>query len=97
VVAVRQPSPSLAIVPAHDGRGSNAVLCSPPLVMPLRFGDDSFLPHLASARALGIEPTILNLPGIALDIDQPDDVNALLRAKPPMDTRAYRCLRPADR
>ena len=45
-------------------RGSNAVLCSPPMVMPLRFGDDSFLPHLAAARALGIEPTIVKLPGI---------------------------------
>jgi len=89
VVAARRPAPSLTIVPAHDGRGSNAVLCSPPLVMPLRFGDDSFLPHLASARALGIEPTIVKLPGIGLDIDQPDDALALLRATPPMTTRAF--------
>jgi 2-phospho-L-lactate guanylyltransferase len=57
--------------------------------MPLRFGDDSFLPHLASARALGIEPTIVKLPGIGLDIDQPDDALALLRATPPMTTRAF--------
>ena len=56
--------------------------------MPLRFGDDSFFPHLASARALGIKPTIIRLPGIALDIDQPGDVRAFLRAEPPMETRA---------
>lgn len=93
VVEARLPAPSLTIVPAHDGRGSNAVLCSPPLVMPLRFGDDSFLPHLAAARALGIEPTIVKLPGIGLDIDQPEDVLALLRATPEMATRALLSLR----
>ena len=63
--------------------------------MPLRFGDDSFLPHLASARALGIEPTIVRLPGIALDIDQPEDVHALLQAQPTMQTRALLSLRGA--
>lgn len=80
VIEARRPAPSLTIVPAHDERGSNAMLCSPPTVMPLRFGDDSFLPHLAAARALGIEPTIVKLPGIALDIDQPADLEALRRA-----------------
>jgi len=84
VVAARRPSPSLTIVPAHDRRGSNAMQLSPPLVMPLKFGDDSFLPHLATARALGIEPTVVELPGIGLDIDQPEDLQALLAAEPPM-------------
>jgi 2-phospho-L-lactate guanylyltransferase len=93
VIEARRPPPSVTIVPAHDERGSNAVLCSPPLVMPLRFGDDSFAPHLAAARALGIEPTILKLPGIALDIDQPDDVRAFLRAEPPRQTHAFLSLR----
>lgn len=87
IIAARRPAPSVTIVPAHDERGSNAVLCSPPAVMQLRFGDDSFLPHLAAARALGIEPTIVRLPGIGLDIDQPADLQALRRAMPPMATR----------
>jgi 2-phospho-L-lactate guanylyltransferase len=92
VIEARRPAPSLTIVPAHDERGSNAMLCSPPTVMPLRFGDDSFLPHLAAARALGIEPTIVKLPGIALDIDQPADLEALRRATPHMATRAISLL-----
>jgi 2-phospho-L-lactate guanylyltransferase len=87
ILAARRPAPSLTIVPAHDERGSNAVLCSPPLVMPLRFGDDSFLPHLAVARAQGIEPMIVKLPGIGLDIDQPQDLDALRRATPHLATR----------
>ena len=80
IIAARRPAPSVTIVPAHDERGSNAVLCSPPMVMPLRFGDDSFLPHLAAARALGIEPTIVKLPGVGLDIDRPADLQAFRRA-----------------
>jgi 2-phospho-L-lactate/phosphoenolpyruvate guanylyltransferase len=87
VIEARRPSPSVTIVPAHDKRGSNAVLCSPPTVMQLRFGDDSFLPHLAAARAVGIEPAIVNLPGIGLDIDQPQDLRAFMQAIPPMATR----------
>jgi 2-phospho-L-lactate/phosphoenolpyruvate guanylyltransferase len=93
VIEARRPSPSVTIVPAHDGRGSNAVLCSPPTVMQLRFGGDSFLPHLAAARALGIEPTIVKLPGIGLDIDQPQDLQAFRHATPRMATRTGRLLK----
>jgi 2-phospho-L-lactate/phosphoenolpyruvate guanylyltransferase len=92
IIAARRPAPSITIVPAHDERGSNAVLCSPPMAMPLRFGDDSFLPHLAAARALGIEPTIVKLPGVGLDIDQPADLQAFRRATPHMLTRALALL-----
>ncbi len=81
------PAPSLTIVPAHDELGSNAMLCSPPMVMPLRFGDDSFFPHLATARQQGIEPVIVRLPGVGLDIDHPEDLRALLRTTPKMNTR----------
>jgi 2-phospho-L-lactate guanylyltransferase len=94
IIEARRPAPSVTIVPAHDERGSNAVLCSPPLVMTLRFGDDSFLPHLAAARALGIEPTILMLPGIGLDIDQPQDLQAFRHTEPPMTTRTAALLEP---
>ena len=69
---------SFAIVPARDERGSNAILCAPADRVALRFGDDSFFPHLAAARAGGIEPEILRLPGIGLDIDTPDDLAAFL-------------------
>jgi 2-phospho-L-lactate guanylyltransferase len=48
---------------------------SPPLAVPLRFGEDSFFPHLAAARACGIEPQVLHLPGIAFDIDNPQDLH----------------------
>jgi 2-phospho-L-lactate guanylyltransferase len=67
------------IVPAHDSRGSNAVLCRPADAVPLRFGEASYAPHLAAAEARGIAPVTLRLERIALDIDGPDDLAAFLR------------------
>jgi 2-phospho-L-lactate guanylyltransferase len=78
LIAAHSGAHAFTIVPAHDLRGSNAVLCTPATAVPLRFGDDSFLPHLAAARARGIEPQVIHLPRIALDIDTPDDLLELL-------------------
>ncbi len=83
-------APAVTIAPSRDHRGSNAVLCSPPDVFPFRFGDDSFHPHLAAARAIGVEPTVVERTGIGLDIDTPADLDAFLAS--PSDTRAYRLL-----
>ncbi len=80
VVSSCPNAPSFTIVPAHDELGSNAVLCNPAGVVPLRFGDDSYFPHVTTARRHGIEPTIVRLPGIGLDIDHPMDLRAFLRA-----------------
>ena len=90
VIAAHAPAPAVTIAPSRDHCGSNAVLCSPPDVFPFRFGDDSFHPHLAAARAIGIEPTVVERPGIGLDIDTPGDLEAFLAS--PSDTRAYRLL-----
>ena len=80
-------APAVTIAPSHDERGSNAVTCSPADVLPLCFGDDSLVPHVRRARGLGIEPQIVRRPGLALDIDTPADLEALLAA--PARTRAH--------
>ncbi len=92
VAASCLPAPSFTIVPAHDELGSNAVLCAPPLGVRLRFGDDSYFPHLAAARAAGIEPVIVRLPGIGLDIDHPADLRSFVAARPRMPTRTLALL-----
>ena len=81
LLAAQRPPPAFTIVPARDQMGSNALLCSPADAVPLRFGDGSFFPHLHAARARGIEPVVMRLPRIALDIDTPEDL-ALFRAAP---------------
>jgi 2-phospho-L-lactate guanylyltransferase len=87
VLDAHDQSPAVTIAPSRDQLGSNAVACSPPDVLPLRFGDDSFFPHLEQARALGIEPRIVERPGLGLDVDTPADLNAFLAT--PSATRAY--------
>src|SRR5208282_4800446 len=77
-LAVHRAAPSFTIVPAHDDLGSNTILCSPPDAVPLRFGDDSFYPHLDAARGHGIDPLIVRQPGIGMDIDRPADLVTFL-------------------
>jgi 2-phospho-L-lactate guanylyltransferase len=93
VLAVHGEAPAFTIAPAHDELGSNAVAMSPPLAVPLRFGEDSYFPHLAAARAAGIEPRILPLPGIGMDIDHPADLAAFARLPQAEGTRTLAFLR----
>ena len=86
LIAAHRPEPSFTIAPAHDELGSNAILLSPPDAVGLRFGEDSYFPHLAAARAAGIEPTVVHLPGIGMDIDHPADLRTFLNL-PRMKTR----------
>jgi 2-phospho-L-lactate guanylyltransferase len=81
--------PSFTICPSHDRRGSNAVMISPPCAVPLAFGNDSFLPHLAAARRLGIEPTVVDgVPGIARDVDTLEDLYVVQAAPGAATTKA---------
>ena len=74
------PQNGSVLVPAHDKRGSNAVLRRPASLFPLRFGNDSFMPHLAAAIATDKSCVVLSLAGIALDIDTPEDLRRLAHA-----------------
>jgi 2-phospho-L-lactate guanylyltransferase len=86
ILSTHRTVPGFTIVPARDELGSNAILCSPADAVPLRFGENSFFPHLAAARARGIEPVIMPLPNLGLDIDGREDLAAFLKI--PSLTRA---------
>ena len=85
------PEEGSVLVPAADGRGTNAAFRRPANLFPLRFGNDSFKPHHAAAQATGKPCVVLNLPGIAVDVDNPDDLQEL--ASIPGETRAQRLVR----
>jgi 2-phospho-L-lactate guanylyltransferase len=85
------PEVGTVLVPAGDGRGTNAVLRRPAALFPLRFGNDSFKPHLAAAQATGKPCVVLPLPSIAVDVDDPADLQKLIHL--PGDTRAQRLAR----
>jgi 2-phospho-L-lactate/phosphoenolpyruvate guanylyltransferase len=75
-----RPDVGSVLVPSTDKRGTNAVLRSPASLFPLRFGNESFMPHLAAAIATNKSCVVLSLPRIALDIDTPEDLHELAQA-----------------
>jgi 2-phospho-L-lactate guanylyltransferase len=85
------PAEGSVLVPAGDGRGTNAVLRRPADLFPLRFGNDSFKPHCAAAQSTGRPCIVLKLPGIAVDVDNPADLLQLISL--PGETRAQKLAR----
>jgi 2-phospho-L-lactate guanylyltransferase len=75
-----QPEAGSVLVPAADKRGTNAVLRHPAALFPLRFGNDSFMPHLAAAIAAEKSCVVLSLSRIGLDIDTAEDLCELALA-----------------
>ena len=85
------PREGSVLVPAGDGRGTNAAFRRPANLFPLRFGNDSFKPHHAAAQATGKPCVVLQSPGIAVDVDNPADLEQLISL--PGNTRAQRLAR----
>jgi 2-phospho-L-lactate guanylyltransferase len=67
-------APAACVVPSRDRDGTNCLALWPPDLFHPAFGRDSFNRHCQIARDSGVEPTILELEGFALDIDTPDDL-----------------------
>jgi len=90
-ILTQAPREGSVLVPAADGRGTNAAFRRPANLFPLRFGNDSFKPHLAAARATGKPCVVLQLPSIAVDIDNPEDLQQILTH--PGETRTQSLIR----
>jgi 2-phospho-L-lactate guanylyltransferase len=84
------PKEGSVLAPAADGRGTNAAFRRPANLFPLRFGNDSFKPHLAAAQATGKPCIVLQLPGITVDVDNPQDLQQVLAL--PGETRTQSLL-----
>tara|TARA_B100000676_G_scaffold277408_1_gene299047 strand:+ start:961 stop:1629 length:669 start_codon:yes stop_codon:yes gene_type:complete len=91
MVGALDSTPGFAIAPSGDKFGSNGVAVSPTDLIEFAFGNDSFRPHLTRAKAAGVQPSILELPGFALDVDRPDDLATF--AAQPSATLSYEYLR----
>jgi 2-phospho-L-lactate guanylyltransferase len=85
------PPGGAVLVPDAARRGTNAAWRAPSDLFPLRFGNDSFLPHLAAAKATGLPCVVLELPGIARDVDRPEDLHEIAKAHG--ETRSQRLIR----
>ena len=70
----------VAVVPDRHGTGTNALLMSPPDAIGPAFGEGSRERHAERARSAGYELAIEELASLALDLDTPDDLEALAGA-----------------
>ncbi len=72
--------PVVVIAPDRHGRGTNALLSSPPGLIEYDFGTDSFERHVARAKAAGVRLVVCENPSIGLDVDLPEDLEYLREA-----------------
>jgi 2-phospho-L-lactate/phosphoenolpyruvate guanylyltransferase len=73
-----QIAPFALLVPSHDRLGTNALLLAPPDIIKLRFGYDSFSYHLSQVSAQRLPVRSFDNKRIALDIDEPRDLERFL-------------------
>ena len=73
-----QIAPFALLVPSHDRLGTNALLLAPPDLIKLRFGYDSFRYHICQVSAQGLPVRCYENEHIALDIDEPKDLEKFL-------------------
>lgn len=81
LVAALGAAPAMAIAPDAAGDGSNGLAVSPPDLIPFHYGANSFQRHLQEAGARGIIPHVVQLSGLAFDIDAPDQLFTLTAAE----------------
>ena len=91
VLAAHRGAPAVTLVPDREHTGTNALAVSPCDAIPLAFGSDSFARHRDAALAAGVTPEVLFLPGLALDLDNPMDLQTLLTYDSETETLAYLC------
>jgi 2-phospho-L-lactate guanylyltransferase len=77
LLARHDPPPSAVIVPDRHGTGTNALLLSPPGSIEPSFGPGSCERHVQAARAAGIHHEVVDTSTLALDVDTPEDLDAL--------------------
>lgn len=67
----------VVIGPDRHGRGTNALLVAPPLVINTAFGRDSLRLHREQAGRAGLRLRVITRPGIATDVDDEDDLRVV--------------------
>ncbi|MCY4551790.1 MAG: 2-phospho-L-lactate guanylyltransferase [Defluviicoccus sp.] len=73
VLALANAASPVAVAPDRHRRGTNGLALDAGLDFAFRFGAGSFAAHMAEAARLGVAAQALDNPGLALDIDTPQD------------------------
>jgi 2-phospho-L-lactate/phosphoenolpyruvate guanylyltransferase len=75
-----EPAPSVVVIPDRHGTGTNGLVLRPPGVIAPAFGPGSRERHEALAAEAGAAVRVDPVPSLVLDVDTPDDLEALCRA-----------------
>jgi 2-phospho-L-lactate guanylyltransferase len=78
LLSIELDSPSALLVPSREGTGTNAIIRTPPTLFPSRFGPGSLALHKDEAARIGVDCVLMNNARIALDIDEPADLELLM-------------------
>lgn len=89
IIEQHQGAPAMTLVPDDSRDGTNALAVSPVDGIAFAFGRGSFERHCAAARAAGMSPAVLRLGGLALDVDNPLDLQNLLTYDSETESLAY--------
>jgi 2-phospho-L-lactate guanylyltransferase len=79
----------VVIVPSRDETGTNALMLTPPNIIPTTFGPDSFHSHIDLAESQKSSTRILKLERVGLDIDTPDHIREFLSFPADSNTKDY--------
>ena len=71
-------APAALLVPSREGTGTNAIIRTPPALFPSRFGPNSLALHKEEASRVGVDCVVVNNDRIALDVDEPADVELFM-------------------
>jgi 2-phospho-L-lactate/phosphoenolpyruvate guanylyltransferase len=77
LIASAEPAPSVVVVPDRHGTGTNGLLLRPPHAIAPAFGPGSRERHTELAEDAGAALQVEPVPSLVLDVDTPDDLEAL--------------------
>jgi 2-phospho-L-lactate guanylyltransferase len=89
--ALDAASEPVTLIPSRDWTGTNGVVFISPARIVMEYGEGSFRRHLSKAAAGGHRADVMSLPGIAFDIDTPEDLDMFLD-DPRKDSETWRYL-----
>jgi 2-phospho-L-lactate guanylyltransferase len=79
LLAAELRAPAALLVPSREGTGTNAIIRTPPDLFPSRFGPGSLALHKQEAARVGVDCVIRENARLALDIDDPADIDFFLK------------------
>lgn len=80
LAALLMPPEDIVLAPDHAGTGTNALRMGRDRRIAFRFGEQSCAAHQAEARRAGFSVALMQRPGLACDVDLPNDLALLLSA-----------------